>query len=140
MNNFESSDNGYKKKEVNEFVDYVIKKTEENITIIKTQRDEIYKLQEELQKHRELEKSYNGINQQNEKLFYENKRLAEKEANLIIQSAKDNASKIVNDALIKSQRIENDRTLLNNNIKVYKKKIRNTLMEQLDMIEDIEVL
>lgn len=140
MNEFENSNNGYNKKEVNEFVDYVIKKTEENISIIKNQRDEIFKLTEELHKYREIEHSYSDLKSQNNNLFIEKKDLAEKEANLIIQSAKDNASKIVNDALIKAQKIENDRTLLNNNIKIYKKKIRNTLREQLDMIEEIELL
>ena len=41
MDNFTNTVGGYKKEEVNEFVDYVIKKTEENILTIKKQKDEI---------------------------------------------------------------------------------------------------
>ena len=37
-------------------------------------------------------------------------------------------------------KIQNDKELLNKNIIIYKKKIRNALMEQLDLIEEIEIL
>ena len=50
MEHFSSDGLGYNKSEVNEFVDYVIKKTEENIYTIKSQLDEIKRLQEELAK------------------------------------------------------------------------------------------
>jgi len=58
----------------------------------------------------------------------------------IVQEAKDNANKIVNDALLKARKIEIEKEALNKSIKLYKKKIRNTLIEQLEMIEDIEIL
>ena len=45
MEHFSSDGLGYNKSEVNEFVDYVIKKTEENIYTIKSQLDEIKRLQ-----------------------------------------------------------------------------------------------
>ena len=47
MNNFTNvQDGGYKREEVNDFVDYVIRKTEENILTIKSQKEEIERLKE----------------------------------------------------------------------------------------------
>lgn len=140
MDNFNQSQMGYDKKEVNEFVDYVIKKTEENIDTIKSQNEEIRRLNLELERYKKLESSYQYLNTQTEYTTTEIKRLAEQQADLIIKEAKDNASKIVNNALIKAQKIQNDKELLNKNITICKKKIRNALMEQLDLIEEIEIL
>ena len=140
MDNFNQSQMGYDKKEVNEFVDYVIKKTEENIDTIKNQNEEIRRLNLELERYKKLESSYQYLNTQTEYTTTEIKRLAEQQADLIIKEAKDNSSKIVNDALIKAQKIQNDKELLNKNITICKKKIRNALMEQLDLIEEIEIL
>ena len=140
MDNFNQSQMGYDKREVNEFVDYVIKKTEENIDTIKNQNEEIRRLNLELERYKKLESSYQYLNTQTEYTTTEIKRLAEQQADLIIKEAKDNASRIVNDALIKAQKIQNDKELLNKNITICKKKIRNALMEQLDLIEEIEIL
>jgi cell division initiation protein len=140
MDNFNQAQMGYDKKEVNEFVDYVIKKTEENIDTIKSQNEEIKRLNLELEKYKKMESTYQYLNSQTEYTTTEIKRLAEQQADLIVKEAKDNASRIVNDALIKAQKIQNDKELLNKNIVICKKKIRNALMEQLDLIEEIEML
>lgn len=132
MDNFNEERLGYRKEEVNEFVDYVIKKTEENISTIKSQKDEILRLTNEVEEYKRLYLANFKINNPS--------YLSEKEADLIIKEAKDNASRIVNDALIKAEKIENQKELLNKSIKMYKKKIRSTLMEQLDILEDIEIL
>jgi len=133
MDNFNLSEFGYNKKEVNDFVEYVIKKTEDNILTIKNQNEEISKLQEELSYYKKYSSTIDSFSNQN-------RELALKEANLIVQEAKDNANKIVNDALLKARKIEIEKEALNKSIKLYKKKIRNTLIEQLEMIEDIEIL
>ena len=134
MYNFSNvPDGGYNRREVNDFVDYVIKKTEENILTIKKQKDEIEYLKSE---NARLSKLQNQI----ENSANEIKANAKYEAELIIREAKDNASAIVNDALLKSQKLIDDRERLNQTLKAYKRKVRNALMEQLEIIEDIEVL
>ena len=141
MNNFSNvQDGGYNRQEVNDFVDYVIKKTEENILTIKRQKDEIEYLKSENARLSRLEESYAYIQNQIENSANEIKANAKYEADLIIREAKDNASSIVNDALLKAEKITNDRERLNETLKVYKRKVRNALMEQLEIIEDIEVL
>ena len=65
MNNFSNvPDGGYNKQEVNEFVDYVIKKTEENILTIKKQKDEIDYLKSENERLKRLEQSYSYVQTQ----------------------------------------------------------------------------
>ncbi len=132
MDNFNEERLGYRKEEVNEFVDYVIKKTEENISTIKSQKEEITRLTNELEEYKRL---YLVNSKMNNPSYY-----SEKEADLIIKEAKDNASRIVNSALLKAEKIENQKEILNKSIRMYKKKIRSTLMEQLDILEDIEIL
>lgn len=140
MNFSNVPDGGYNRREVNDFVDYVIKKTEENILTIKKQKDEIEYLKSENARLKELENSYSYIQNQIENNANEIKANAKYEAELIIREAKDNASSIVNDALLKSQKLIDDRERLNQTLKAYKRKVRNALMEQLEIIEDIEVL
>lgn len=140
MNNFPNVTNGYKKEEVNDFVDYVIKKTEENILTIKSQKDEIDNLRHDNERLKKLEDSYLYIQRQMENTANEIKSNAKYEADLIIKQAKDNASVIVNDALLKAERLDNDKEHLNQSLKMYKKKVRSALMEQLEIIDDIEIL
>lgn len=141
MNNFSNvQDGGYNRQEVNDFVDYVIKKTEENILTIKKQKEEIEYLKSENARLSRLEESYTYIQNQIENSANEIKANAKYEADLIIREAKDNASTIVNDALLKAEKLTNDRERLNQTLKVYKRKVKAALMEQLEIIEDIEVL
>lgn len=141
MDNFSNvQTGGYDRREVNDFVDYVIKKTEENMLTIKRQKDEIDYLKKENARLKELENSYAYIQNQIENRANEIKANAKYEADLIIREAKDNASSIVNDALLKSEKLINDRERLNQTLKIYKRKVRAALVEQLEIIDDIEVL
>lgn len=133
MDNFNLDKYGYNKKEVNDFVDYVIKKTEENVNIIRSQSEEIKRLNEELRLNKNM---YYMTKEEVDNI----KRSAEIERDRIINDAKDNASRIVNDALIRANATNKKQELLNKNIYIYKKKIRNTLMEQLEALDDIEML
>lgn len=133
VNNFSNDNFGYNKEEVNSFVDYVIKKTEDNILTIKKQNDEIEYLKKELDRLKKLEDSYNYVQKQIE----EN---AKYEASLIIKQAKDNASLIVNDALLKAEKLEKEHEHLKESIKSYKRKTKSIIKEQLELLEDIEIL
>ena len=138
---------GYNKKEVNDFVDYVIKKTEENINTIKSQQEELAKkeqkikqLEDALQTYKRLENTYNYLSQRAEEEAKRIRNAASQEASLIMKEAKDNASRIVNEALLQASKIEQEKDHLNKNIKLYKTKMKNTLREQLELLDDIEVL
>lgn len=140
MDNFTNVSGGYNKQEVNEFVNYVIKKTEENILTIKKQKEEIESLREENERLKKLENSYKYIQEQAENTANEVKSNAKYEAELIIKEAKENASVIINDALLKTKKINNDREHLNQSLRAYKRKVKNALIEQMEIIDEIEVL
>ena len=140
MDNFTNVTGGYNKQEVNEFVDYVIKKTEDNILTIKTQKEEIERLKQENERLKKLEDSYKYIQTQVENTANEIKSNDKYEADLIIKEAKENASTIVNDALLKTKKINNDREHLNQSLKLYKRKVKNALIEQMEIIDEIEIL
>ena len=140
MDNFTNTPLGYDKKEVNDFVDYVIKKTEDNILTIKKQKDEIDFLKRENERLKKLEDTYTYIQTQIENVSSEIKSNAKYEAELIIKEAKDNASAIVNDALLKTAKINNEREILVNSVHSFKKKVKNAIKEQLDIIDEIEIL
>ena len=127
------------KEVADEFVEYVIKRTEENIVTIKNQQDEIQALRLENERLKKLEDSYKYIQNQMENTANEIKSNAKYEAELIIKEAKENASSIVNDALLRTEKLEHDKDNLNQSLKSYKR-VKNALMEQLELIEDIEVL
>ena len=125
MDNFTNVTDGYRKEEVNEFVDYVIRKTEENILTIKKQKEEIEALKLENERLKKLEDSYHYIQSQIENTANEIKSNAKYEADLIIREAKENASSIVNDALLRAEKLENDKENLNQSLKMYKRKVKN---------------
>lgn len=61
-----------------------------------------------------------------------------KERDVIILDAKNTASRILNDALIKAEKIEMEASNLRKNTIVYKNKLRSLLQIQYDLIDDIE--
>lgn len=61
-----------------------------------------------------------------------------REREVIISDAKGIASRIVNDALLKSERISMEANKIQKDILVYKNKVRSLIECQLEIIDDIE--
>ena len=61
-----------------------------------------------------------------------------KEREMIIADAKNNASRILNDVLIKAERIQMDNEKLKKDMTIYKNKVRTLIECQLEMIDDID--
>ena len=68
------------------------------------------------------------------------KQLAREEANTIIHDAKNNASRIVNEALLKASKIEQDADQLEKNFKIFKRKLRIIVEQQMAVVDEIETL
>ena len=64
----------------------------------------------------------------------------QKEAELIINEARNNANKIINDALIETQKLDMRKEMLEKNIKQLKSKVREVLTKQFELIDEIEIL
>ena len=66
------------------------------------------------------------------------KRVARDESKAIIEEAKRNASRIVNEALIRAEKLEADGENLRKRIVVFKRKFKNIIETELETLEDIE--
>lgn len=140
MDKFHYEANGYNRSEVNAFIERVIRETEGIINKCQEQKQELKILEEKLESYKALEDSINKSIINAEKTSDNIKRLAREEANVIVSDAKNNASRIVNDALIRSERIEQQADALERNIKIFKRKLKIIVEQQLAVVEEIEVL
>ena len=140
MEKFSYEANGYNRSEVNQFVSDVIKETEGIITRVRRQNAEIDELKKELQHYRELETSLKDAIMKAEETGDNIKKMAREESTMIVNDAKHNASRIVNEALLRAERIENQADLLERNMRIFKKKLKAIMEQQMAVVEEIEIL
>ena len=153
MQKFSRTLHGYNPEEVNSFLDDVISRVESMIESNRQKNEQILALKNELakqnyddevlkkaQKFDELEATLNKAIVMAEDTGEHIRRVAKQERDLILEEAKKNASLIINDALVRSEKIEYEASLLRKNIIMFKRKLRSNLEEQLKMVDDIEVI
>lgn len=103
MNKFSIEENGYNKQEVNQFIDDVIKNTEDIMKRAKAQQNEIFALQNELESYKKKETDIENMT----------------------RKAKENASMIIEEALNRCERIEKQIEMLEEKLTAIKKDIDN---------------
>ena len=142
MEKFSYEANGYNRNEVNKFVGDVIRETEGIITRVRKQNIEIEELKKELQHYREIEDNLKTeiIKTNTDDEIDNIKKLAREESEMIVRNAKSNASRIVNEALLKAEKIETKADLLERNMRIFKKKLKSIMEQQQAVIEEIEIL
>ena len=140
MDKFNYEANGYNRAEVNKFVTDVIKETEGIINKCKDQKKEIADLKEKLSHYENLENTLKQSLINAEKTADNVKRLAREEADIIVSDAKHNASRIVGESLLKARKIETDADTLEKNVKIFKRKLKIIVEQQMAVVEEIETL
>ena len=140
MEKFSREQDGYNKTEVNKFIDDVIVQTEAVITRVKTQQDEIKTLKKELEHYKKIEETLKSALLNAEKASNDIKKNAIEESKIIVMDAKRNASHIINDALLRAEKIEIKADTLERNIITFKRKLKLIVEQQLAVVEDIEEL
>ena len=140
MRKFSYEANGYNRSEVNQFVSDVISQTEGIIRKCREQSNEVLKLKQELEHYRSLEDNLKTAIMKAEETGDNIKRMAREEHELIVRDAKNNASRIVNEALLKAEKIENQADTLERNMKIFKRKLKVIMEQQMAVVEEIEVL
>ena len=140
MDKFNYEANGYNRAEVNKFVTDVIKETEGIIKKCKDQKKEIADLKEKLSHYEDLENTLKQSLINAEKTADNVKRLAREEADIIISDAKHNASRIVGESLLKARKIEDEADRLEKNVKIFKRKLKIIVEQQMAVVEEIETL
>ena len=68
------------------------------------------------------------------------RRMARDESEIIVTDAKHNANRIVNEALLRAEKIENNAEILEKNMKIFKRKLKVIMEQQMAVVEEIEVL
>lgn len=139
MRKFNNSFPGYNKNEVNSFVSNVTTEYESMLNNLKKRDNEIEALKKELEHYKNIENTLNRAVLIAEESSQNIKKTAFDESKVIIEDAKRNASRIINNALIKAEKVENEAETLKRQVERYKKKYRTILEEQLDEIEKLEI-
>ena len=136
MERFNSSFKGYNIEEVNKFVDEMTREYGSIIDKLKSKDTEIDRLKSEIAnlKAKVNNNNLGEIYSSSEEIS----RLAKYEARTIIDDAKKNASRIVNDALLEAEKIEIKAETLRRNMTVFKRRMRTIVKSQLETIDDIE--
>ena len=155
MEKFTRTMRGYDPSEVNRFLDSVIKQVDkmvklikekdaaikardEKIIILQRQINETNKLRDKIAQYERMEGTLNRAIMMAQKTSDQIKSNAYRESEIILDNAKKNASRIVNEALMEAEKAEVEATRIRRNIIVYKRKLKDLLQAQLAMIEDIE--
>jgi len=138
MKKFNTSISGYAKNEVNSFVNEVAKEYENMLDNLKNKDQEIKSLQEQLERYKNMENTLNRAILVAEEASNNIKKVARDEYKGILEDAKRNASRIVNDALIKAERVEQEAETLKRRVIIFKRRFKQAVEEQLEVIEGIE--
>ena len=138
---FKTAFNGYNKEDVNSFIKSVTKEYESMLERLKKSDAENEDLKKKLVEYQNLKNTLRRSLLIAEESNKELRRVAKNESIQMVEEARRNASRIVNDALIKAERIEANADALKRRAIMYKRKIKQLLDEQnqmLDKFDDIE--
>ena len=138
MKKFRISFSGYNKADVNEFVSEVINQYESILQKLKLSAKEIEYLNRELSRYKNMEKTLNDTLLVAQETSANAQRAAIAEGKLIIEDAKNNASKIVNNSLIKAQNIEKEAEELKRKVISYKRRFIALVESQVDEVNNLD--
>ena len=148
MEKFNRTLRGYDPVEVNAFVDQVIGQVEKmvsegrqkdaKINELKSLEVENRNLKEKLAQYERMENTLNKAILMAQKTSEQIKLNAIKESETILEDAKRNASRIVNESLLRAEKTEMEASMLKRNINIFKRRLRGIIEEQLAMVNDIE--
>ena len=145
----------YTPEQVDQFLDQVIKQVERMIEDNKSKNREIalrdkkieelsrivantQHVHEKLAQYERMEGTLNRAIMMAQKTSDQIKSNAHRESEIILNDAKMNASRIVNESLLKAEKAEMEAEMLKRNITIFKRKLRGLIEAQLEMVDDIE--
>ena len=155
MDKFNRTLRGYDPDEVNKFLDQVIKHVERMITELKEKDKQIAlkdekiaeltkmvestgHMRDKLSQYERMEATLNRAIVMAQKTSDQIKANAHRESEIILEDAKKNASRIVNESLLRAEKTEMEANMIRRNTNIFKRKLKDILEAQLDLVEDIE--
>ena len=155
MERFNRALRGYDPDEVNEFLDKIIGRVETMVqeikkkdAVIAEQENQIKKcsglleenknLKEKLAQYERIEGTLNRAIMMAQKTSDQMRLAASKESELLMEEAKKNANRIVNEALLRAEKTEIEANMLRRNIGIFKRRIKDIVEAQLEVVEELE--
>jgi cell division initiation protein len=138
MKKFDTVFRGYDKAQVQSFLDDVIKNYELLLEKSKKTEEENKKLVEQIAYYQRIEDTMNRAIYTAESAGDQIKSSARREANTLINEARRNANRIINDALLKAERAQNHADQLKRNTNILKRRLRQIIENQLEVIEEMD--
>lgn len=143
MDKFNRTLHGYDPDEVNAFLDQVISHVEKMVSDLREKDLKIKELEDKInfQPKSDVEKASDSLAQSiviARRTSDQIKDSAYRERDLIVEDAKRNANRIVNEALMKAERAEDQAETLRRKTNIFKRRLRNVIEEQLEMVDEIE--
>ena len=138
MEKFDTVFRGYDKYQVQRFLDEVIKNYETLLEKSKKTEEDNKRLTEQILYYQNIEDRMNRAIFSAENASDQIKSAARREAESLISEARHNASRIINDALLKAEKAQNHADQLRRNTNILKRRLRQIIENQLDVIEEID--
>ncbi len=138
MRKFRTSFSGYNKEDVNAFVSEVINEYESILQKLRDNKKDMEYLTKELDKYKNLEKTLSDTLLVAQEASLNAQKNAINESKIIIEDAKRNASRIVNNSLLKAQNIEKEAEDLKRKVIVYKRRFMSLVESQMDEINNFD--
>ena len=138
MKKFDTVFRGYDKQQVQAFLDDVIKNYEVLLNKSQKTQEENIRLNEQIKYYQNIEDRMNRAIYNAESARYQIKKNARREADMLVTEARHNASRIINDALLKAERAQNHADQLKRNTNALKRRLRQIIQNQLDVIEEMD--
>lgn len=139
---------GYDPVEVNRFLDQVISQVEGLIKELKVKNTRIAELEaieqenkrlrQKIEQYEKTEETLNRAIIMAQKTSDQMRMSARQESEALINEARQNANRIVNDALLKAERAQDEADMLKRNVTIFKRRLRDIVEAQLEVVEDIE--
>ena len=148
MEKFNRTLRGYDPDEVNRFFDKVISQVEVMVNEMKEKDTRISELEllesenrslrEKLEQYERMEGTVNKAIVMAQRTGDQMRLSAQKEADTIVENAKTNANRIINDALVRAEKTENEAALLKRNLVIFKKRIKDIVEAQLEVVNEMD--
>ena len=138
MIKFRTNIYGFNKSDVIKFVNEVADEYESIYNKLKNATIQIESLNKELERYKDLEKTLNDTLLLAQETSANAQKAAYAQSKLIVEDAKNNASKIVNNSLIKAQNIEREAEELQRKVISYQKTFIALVESQVDQMDKFD--
>ena len=138
MKKFDVSFHGYEKKQVDEFIVEFTENYSNLLETVKVRDMEIKQLIEKLAYFERMEATLNKAIFVAEDASTQIKKVAREESETIVENSKRNANRIINNALLKAEKIDEEAQDLKRRVEVYKRRLKALISDQFNIIEEID--